>query len=302
MTKRTNIIKIGVLVMCFLQTFSTFAQIASTRSDEVERAQAKLMVVPYTKTGEEVKSILDDNPYIRSAMSMVKQSFDQRGWTTVDFVASLRAAESNRAFQMDRQADFKADLIAGSGADIYVEVDTQLTTDDSGSASVTLVLQAFEAHSGASFSNQSENSGRFNTQDYDKLIEKAYDRIREEFLNMLLTKTDEIREIGRAIKIELNLHEDAELDFDAEVGDGDFLNEAIEEWIYTNAYKGRANLSGITEKSMAFDEVRIPLFDQESGRPYNPKRFASELIKFLRSNEVSASRNVKGQNLFITIK
>jgi len=302
MTKTTYLLKTIVIVICCFQTFSTFAQIEATKSDEVARAQAKLMVVPYTKEGEDIRKILDDNPYIRSAMSMVKQSFDQRGWTTVDFVANLRAAESNRAFQMDRQADFKADLIAGSGTDIYVQVDTQLTTDDSGSASVTLVLQAFETHTGASFSNQSENSGRFNTKDYDKLIEKAYDRIREEFLNMLLEKTDEIREIGRAIKIELNLHEDAEIDFDSEVGDGDFLNEAIEDWIYTNAYKGRANLAGISEKSMAFNEVRIPLFNQETGRPYNPNRFASELIRFLKANNVSASRNIKGQNLFITIK
>ena len=92
------------------------------------------------------------------------------------------------------------------------------------------------------------------------------------------------------------------MDFDTELDDGYFLNEAIEEWIYTNAFRGRANLSGLVENRMIFDEVRIPLYDQETNRPYNPNRFANEIVRFLRSKNVSATRNIKGQNLFITIK
>lgn len=301
MFKKNYILKTGVLIVCFLQTLSSVAQVASTRSDEVERAQAKLMVVPYAKENEDIRTVLDNNPYIRSTVSRVKESFDERGWTTVDFVASMRAAESNAAFQMDRQSDFKADLINSSGADIYVEVDTQLSIEDSGT-NVIVVLQAFETHTGASFSNKTGTSGRFKTSDTEKLIEKAFEEIREDFLNNLMIKTDEIREIGRAIKITFNLDEEAEIDFDAEVGEGDFLNEAIEEWIATNAYRGRANLAGISESRVFFDEVRIPLFDQESGRPYNPNRFASEIIRFLRTLDVKASRNVNGQQLYITIK
>lgn len=277
------------------------AQIAATASNEVERAAAKIMVVPFNKTDEDIRTVLDNNPYIRSAVSKVKESFDQRGWSTVDFVANLKAAESNAAFTMDRQNNFKSDLITGSGADIYVQVDTQVSTDDSGS-SVNLILTAFESHTGASFSNKTGNSGRFRTNDYDKLIEKAFDQINEDFLNMLMSKTDEIREIGRAIIIHFNLDESAEIDFDVELSGGQFLNEAIEDWIGQNAYKGRANLSGIVENKMLFDEVRIPLFDQETGRPYNPNRFANEVIRFLKSNNITATRNVKGQNLFVTIK
>ena len=76
----------------------------------------------------------------------------------------------------------------------------------------------------------------------------------------------------------------------------------IEDWIGLNAYQGRANLVGIIENKMLFDEVRIPLFDQETGRPYNPNRFANEVIRFLRSHGITATRNIKGPNLFVTIK
>src|SRR5690554_213999 len=301
MKKEINLIESGLWLLCFVYSSMAFSQIASTRSDEVERAAAKIMVVPYNKSDEDIRTVLDENPYIRSAVSKVKESFDQRGWSTVDFVANLRAAESNAAFTMDRQSNFKSDLITGSGADIYVQVDTHVSTDDSGT-SINVVLTAFETHTGASFSNKTGSSGKFKTTDYEKLIDRAFDQISEEFLNNLMVKTDEIREIGRAIILHFNLDEGAEIDFDAELDNGEFLNEAIEDWVGLNAYRGRANLAGIVENKMVFDEVRIPLFDQETGRPYNPNRFANEVIRFLRSKNITATRNVKGQNLFVTIK
>lgn len=302
MENRKNILKTGLLLLCFVFSSVAIAQISSTQSDVAERASARLMVVPFNRADEDIRTVLDDNRYIRSAVSIVKQSFDQRGWSTIDFVASLKAAEANAAFSMDRQSSFKSDLISGSGADIYVQVDTEVSENAQGRVNVNLILTAFESHTGASFSNFNGSSGYYENVDSDKLIEMAYHKIREEFLNMLMDKTDEIREIGRALIIQFNLDEEAEMDFDTELDDGYFLNEAIEEWIYTNAFRGRANLSGLVENRMIFDEVRIPLYDQETNRPYNPNRFANEIVRFLRSKNVSATRNIKGQNLFITIK
>lgn len=293
-----------------LSTFSIFmlggnilAQaptIAGTQSDESTRAAAKIMVVPYNKQDEDIRTVLDDNPHIRTAVSKVKEAFDQRGWSTVDFVANLRAAQANAAFTSDRQSNFKSDLLTTSGADFYVQVDVQITTSDSGTSTV-LNVTAFETHTGASFSNKTGTS-KFASNDYEKLISKAFEQIQEEFLNTLMVKTDEIREIGRATMVEFNLDENTTIDFDSEIGNGEYLNEIIEDWIATNAYKGRANLTGILDNKMVFDEVRIPLYDQETNKPYNLNRFASEVIKYLRSKGIQASRNIHGQKMYITIK
>ncbi|MBC8987002.1 hypothetical protein H9X96_14600 [Pedobacter sp. N36a] len=284
---------------CFMPDVN--AQIAATRSSEMARAAAKIMVVPYNKQDENIQTVLDNNPAVRTAVSKVKEAFDQRGWSTVDFVANLRAAQANSAFTADRQANFKSDLLSGSGADFYVQVDVQNNTDDSGT-NITLNITAFETHTGASFSNQSASSGRFATNDVEKLIVRAFEKIQEEFLNNLMVKTDEIRDIGRALVIHFNLDENCAINFDSEIDGGHFLNDAIEEWVSANAFRGRANLAGIVENKMIFDEVRIPLFDQETDKPFNPNKFASEIIRFLKSKNLNASRNVKGQSLFITIK
>ena len=289
-----------VLLLASSSIFSQAPQITGTQSDESTRAAAKIMVVPYTKQNEDVRTVLDENPHIRTAVSMVKEAFDQRGWSTVDFVANLRAAQANAAFTSDRQSTFKSDLLTTSGADFYVQADVQITTDESGTNTV-LNLTAFETHTGASFSNKTGTS-KFTSSDYEKLIKKAFEGIQEEFLNTLMVKTDEIREIGRACMVEFNLDENAGTDFDSELASGEYLNELIEDWISTNAYKGRANLSGILDNKMIFDEVRIPLYDQETNKPYNLNRFASEVIKYLRSKGVQATRNIHGQKMYVTIK
>ena len=290
-------------LITFCMSIISFAQapkIAGTQSDESTRAMAKIMVVPYNKQNEDIRTVLDENPYIRTAVSKVKEAFDQRGWSTVDFVANLKAAQANSAFTSDRQSNFKSDLLTTSGADFYVQVDVQITTDAGGTNTV-LNVTAFETHTGASFSNKTGTS-KFASSDYEKLISKAFEQIQEEFLNTLMVKTDEIREIGRATMVEFNLDENTTIDFDSEIGSGEYLNELIEDWIATNAYKGRANLTGILENKMVFDEVRIPLYDQETNKPYNLNRFATEIIKYLRSKEIQASRNIHGQKLYITIK
>src|SRR5690625_1345872 len=123
MEYRKNILKTGLLLICFVFSSVAIAQISSTQSDVAERASARLMVVPFNRADEDIRTVLDDNRYIRSAVSIVKQSFDQRGWSTIDFVASLKAAEANAAFSMDRKSSLKFDFIYCSGADIYIQID-----------------------------------------------------------------------------------------------------------------------------------------------------------------------------------
>ena len=301
--------KLGVVIctlslFLFLGTTNSYAQsqpIASTASGVAERAAAKIIVVPYSKQDEDIRTVLDERPNVRIAVAKVKEAFDQRGWTTVDFVANLRSASASEAFTADRQSDLKSSLLTSSGADFYVIVDAHDNQSSNGTTSLTLSLTAFETHSGASFSNKT-GTVRFQSVDFDRLITKALESVQEEFFNQLQEKTDEIRQIGRAIIIEFNLAEESEINFDEELSDGTYLSDEIEEWIHTNAFQGRYNLAGVVENKMVFDEVRIPLKDQVTDRPYNPNRFGTEIIRFLRSKGVETTRNITGQKLFITIR
>ena len=102
------------------------------------------MVIPYTKEGEDLRTILESNILLRIAVTKVKEGFDQRGFTTVDFIGKLKAAKDNGVFTSENQSEINPLIIAMSGCDVYVVVEISNQTDPSGnSASVILTIRGF---------------------------------------------------------------------------------------------------------------------------------------------------------------
>lgn len=47
--------------------------------------QPKIMVIPYTKEGEDIRTILENDENKRIALTKIKEAFDERGISTIDF-------------------------------------------------------------------------------------------------------------------------------------------------------------------------------------------------------------------------
>lgn len=165
--------------------FSATAQNAATNSGgQVQTVQPKIMVIPFTKEGEDIRTILESDVNNRIAITKIKESFDSRGFTTVDFVAKLKAAKDNNVFTSDNQTDIKTQIIQMSGADIYVQAEVSVQRGQSGT-SVTLILTGYEASTGNSLSNKIGESGLRYTEDIGKLTSLAVESIAEDFLSTL---------------------------------------------------------------------------------------------------------------------
>ena len=109
--------------------------------------QPSIMVIPFVKEGQDIRTILDNSPLLRICATKVKEGFDSRGFTTIDFRAKLKAAMNAQAMEMDNQSSLKQQIIEMSGADIFVEIDGAYNESGSGN-SVTMTLNAFDAYSG----------------------------------------------------------------------------------------------------------------------------------------------------------
>src|ERR1700743_3112873 len=96
-----NILAMLALVAC---TIRTSAQTASNyNSGQVMTVQPKIMVIPYTKEGEDIRTILDQDVNRRIAITKVKEGFDSKGFTCVDMTAKLKAARENNILTGDNQ-------------------------------------------------------------------------------------------------------------------------------------------------------------------------------------------------------
>jgi len=264
--------------------------------------QPKIMVIPYTKEGEDIRTILESDERKRIAVAKIKEGFDSRGYTTVDFVAKLKAAKDNNIFTSDNQADIKSLLVQNSGADVYVQAEIIIEKGQTGN-SVKMILTGFETSTGNSLSNKVGESGRFYTEDFNKLSSKAVENCIDDFLNVMQTKFSDIVNNGKSILLDISFDASSNFKMSSELGADKLpLSDLIQLWMESNAYKGSFHIQGTTDLKMIFDDVRIPLKDPVTGNNYNPNKFSLELFKFFRGLGLQIGRDIKGNTILITIK
>ncbi len=282
------------LFLCLIIISICFASVAQT-------VQPKIMVVPYVKQGEELRTILENDVNKRIALTKIKDAFDKKGYTTVDFIAKLKATNDNAAFAGENQTDLKAMIIQNSGADVYVEAEIDAIPSSTGN-SVKIIITGYEVSTGNSLANKVGESGRFYTEDYGKLAGKAIESCAEDFLNVIQAKFTDMVENGRSVIINFGFDEESDYNMSSEVGtQGLLLSDEIELFMDGHALKHNYHIQGTTDKQMIFDDVRIPLKDA-NGNNYNANKFALEIFKFMKSLGLAISRDIKGNTIYITIK
>lgn len=286
-------------------TLGSKAQTSSTRGSETATAQPRIMVIPYTKADQDIRTIMESDPVIRIATTAIKEAFDARGFTTVDFAARLKSANTSDIVNKadGAQTDIKTAIIQNSGADMYVEAEIIPTKNPQVGNSVKLVLTAYETSTGNSLANKVGDSGTWRSEDYAKMATGAMNSIADDFMTVLQDKFTDIVENGRSIQIEFALNANSDMDMYSEVGtDGYALSDVIEMWLGENAYKSSYHIQGVSDKKMIIDEVKIPLRDQNTGSNYTTTRFAAEVSKMLRGLNLEADRFVQNQKIIFTIK
>lgn len=280
-----------------------FCQNTSTNSGgQIVTVQPKIMVIPYTKEGEDLRTVLENDENKRIAIAKIKEGFDSRGFTTVDFIAKLKAAKDNNLFTSENQSDLKSQIIQMSGADVYVQAEVIVEKGQSGN-SVKLILTAFEASTGNSLSNKVGESGKFYTDDFNKLASKAVESCIEDFLSVMQIKFTDIVNNGKSVIVDVSFDAGSQYKMSSEIGsDGLPLSDQIEMWMEKNAFKNNYHIQGTTDLRMIFDDVRIPLKDQATGNNYNPNKFALELFKFFKGLGLQPAKDIKSSTIYLTIK
>lgn len=270
--------------------------------------QPKIMVIPYTKTGEDLRTILENDENKRIILTQIKEAFDTYGVNTIDFIAKLKAIESGNVFNTGNKSDIKSQIIDMSGADIYVEAEIicnkQATTASSKPESnVKIILTAYDSATGASLSNKVGESGTFYTNDIAKLAMKAISSCSQDFLQTLQMKFSDIAENGRSLMIQIGFDENSPYTMESPIGtQGLLLQDEIELWIAHHAYNSYYHIQGCSPMKMIFDDVRLPLIDEVTGNSYTASKFGLEMLRFFRSLNLQITRNFRGNTLYINIK
>lgn len=278
-----------------------WAQNLNSQVAPLPTAKPKIMVIPYTVEGEDIRTVLENDVNKRIALTKIKEAFDQRGYTTVDFFAKVKALSKATALGSTQQQDMKTMIVQQSGADVYVEAETNLLESPTGNA-MKVILSGYETSTANSLANAVCESGKFYTDDYGKLTARAVETGVDNFLNTIQDKLLDIADNGQSISVTIGVDGASSCSMAQEVGgDGLALSDALELWVEKNAYKGNYHIQGTTDKQMLFDDIRIPLKD-ENGRTYNINKFGLKLLTFFRDLGIKIERTTSNNMLVVTIK
>ncbi|MDE5791286.1 MAG: hypothetical protein K2G90_02850 [Muribaculaceae bacterium] len=262
--------------------------------------QPKIMVVPFVKEGEDIRTVLEEDADKRIVLTKVKEAFDSRGFTTVDFLGKLKATSVQSGMSDEHQSDLKSMIIASSGADIYVDTEMVINRSSSGNA-VKVIITAYDISTGSSLSNKVGDSGKFYTEDFGRLGSKAIESCAEDFLNIMQSKFNDIVANGRSINMTIGFDDASSLNMNSEVSnDGLTLADLIEMWLEDNAFQGNFHVQGTTATRMIVDDVKLPLKDA-NGRNYSVANFGRDFLRFAQKNNLKIKRDVVGNSLIITI-
>lgn len=299
---------IGTILFCLSIIFQANAQIESaTRGTANNVKQPNVIVVPYTTEGQDVRQILEHNRMVLNAISKIKEEFNNRGFNTKDFVTLLKASKRNDVISATTGAksDDVKNLVLESKADIYVTVNVYVIQHENGVSEVNLILEADEALSGESFANASYTSDKFRTSDSLSLTNRALAKIDDDFFTLVQNGFNAMVETGRNLNVRIELGPNSELDPYSEMSTGNDLEMELTNWLDNNAFGGNYE---INSSDMVIDiSMKVPIYDQITGRPYAINKVRTPLVNFLKSLLTSKEHKPKtkassGQQIWIVIE
>ncbi len=265
-------------------------------------AQPRIIVIPFTKEGESIRTVLESDFSRQLAIAKVKEAFDDRGFSTVDFLGVLRVVQRSAGMAMASEQDFRTQLLEASRADIYVVANFQPSQRGDGIMSVTVILDAYLTANGMSLGSRNARSRENRSTDTVAYVAQALDAVTGPLLDVMQQKFCEFQEEGVPFSVDVRVAEGAASHLQSDLpGQQGSISELLEEWIHSRAKNGGYSVANATRNLLQFTDVRLPLRD-ENDRAVSPTRFATTIRQYLRSIGVSSETSVSNGAIYVDIK
>ncbi|MBU0764851.1 MAG: hypothetical protein KJ607_08455 [Bacteroidetes bacterium] len=233
------------------------------------------------------KKAFQENTDILLVVSKINGLMAERGFPLKNMESAIKTLESNAAEDaMMSSKDGGAEasespvdmLKKVAKADIIMQL-TWTINQTGPKKSVTFNLQGLDSYTDKQVASASGTGAPSFSAELPVLLEEAVLAHLDNFNASLMTHFEDMAANGREIIVRIKKWDDWEEDLETEYG-GEELADIIEKWMVNNTVQGRFNLTDATENMMLFEQVRIPLYD-ENGNATDARRFVKGLSKML---------------------
>jgi len=232
-----------------------------------------IMPVPFVVQGESLKTILEEDPDQRIAITKLKEFLVKEGYTVIDFLSKMKKAKDDQQFKgVDNQQNFKTRFIEYTGPDVYIEVEVEQIPSQYGNR-VRLTLSGYLTATSVSIFNEVFVSNPFRTDDMGGLITNALEMNRAKFESSFEKGIQTIVNDGQAIQLHLSVDEYMDLSFDSEIRGKDLigpLGDLIELWVNEHKlvayYRVRGREDKTSIKNKEGEEIPIKISKEWVGK------------------------------------
>jgi len=252
-----------------------------------------------TENVPDYKRALQNDPQLLTGITVIGQMMADRGFPLKLMEQELKSLNEESAEDALLTSKSGADIAESpvdrlkkkSKSDIILQV-TWLVNRAGPKYSLTFNLLGIDAYTNKQIAACQGTGDPTFSAELPVLIEESIANHLETFTTQLQNHFDDMFENGREITLRVKKWDDSEWDLESEF-DGTELSDIIEDWISANTVKGRFNTTDATENFMYFEQVRIPLFDQNK-RAMDARRWTRGLINKLKTLGVPAKLMMKG--------
>lgn len=244
--------------------------------------QGKITKVP------DYKMALQENSDLNMVISKINEMMTERGFPLKNLESCLKTLES--------QAAEDAMLTSKSGgevsespidklkkiakADIIIQMSWTINAVGP-KRSISFNLQGLDTYTSKQVAGASGTGSPSFTSETAILLEEAVLSYIDNFNAQLQTHFDDLFTNGREVILRIKVFGSWGEDLESEY-DNMELSEVIENWVNDNTVNHRFSLSDATENMMLFEQVRIPLLN-ENERPVDARNWARNLQKYLKN-------------------
>lgn len=216
------------------------------------------------------RGAIQSSPELMVVISKINELMTERGFPLKNLESSLKTLEmdaAENAMSSSRSgsevSESPIDMLKNiARADIWIQV-TWTINNVGPRKSVTFVLQGLDAYTDKQIAGASGTGNQLIGAELPVMLESAVLSHLDNFNSQLQGHFDDLFANGREISLRVRKWDSFDGDLESEY-DGDELGYHIESWISDNTVEGRFNTSDASENRMIFEQVRIPLYDQNN--------------------------------------
>lgn len=179
-------------------------------------------------------------------------------------------------------------------ADIIIQL-TWTINETGPRKSVNFIMQGIDAYTDKQIATASGIGEPSISASVPVLLSEAVVSHIDTFSSSLQQYFNDLSNNGREIILRVQRWEDWDKDLESEFNNKE-LGYIIEDWLADNTKNGSFNTTDITENMAVFEQVRIPLFN-EQGRAMDARSFARELSKYLSNPPYSIPNKLTTKGL-----